>query len=143
MTKLVFKNFRNNKRIIFDINDGNINKRISPTIFSELKKRNVLSITSDSILVDDGYSISDLKPVLKRHYANNGQKFSYPKSYSKAIVEITLDTNATNEDLKQSLIKLTRAFDEVNLELKDSLELRTYLRIFRQTPPPPAPKEEN
>lgn len=142
LTKLVFKNFKNNKRVVIEIYDGNIEKRISPTIFSELKKRNVLSITSDSILIDDGYAISELKPILKRHYTNNDLKFSYPESYSKAVVEITLDTNATKKDLKQTLINLTRNFDEINSELKYSLSLRTYLSIFRQIPPPPQLKEE-
>ena len=48
----------------------------------------ILVITSDSILIDNGYSISKLKSILKRHYLNNGGNLNYPRSYKKAIVKI-------------------------------------------------------
>jgi hypothetical protein len=103
-------------------------------------QRNLLTITSDSILIDKGYPISELKPILIRHYTNNGKVLRYPKSYDKAYVGISLELNETGKDLKKLLINLTSVFDEVNLEVTDSLELHIYFDIFRHASPPPKPK---
>ena len=104
-----------------------------------IKERNILSLKSDSILIDDGYPISELKWVLKRHYTNNGKELRYPSSSERAGVRITLDTNKTTKDLEQSLILLTTVFDEVNREVKDTLQLKFLFDYLRQIPPPPPP----
>lgn len=133
----VDKIYLKNKRPLISINDNGIQKRILPLIFTEYRKRDVLSITSDSILIDNGYSIDKLKSILERHYSNNEKDFNYPRSYKKALVEITMDTSMTGNDLKRTLLKLTKTFDEINSELKDTLELQIFFEFFRQIPPPP------
>lgn len=129
--------YKENKTPYIEIIDGGIRKRIIPLVFDEMRKRDVLSITSDSILIDKGYSINELKPILKRHYLNNGKDYHYPRSFKNALVEITIDTSKNGKDLKKSLINLTRVFDEVNMEIKDTLELKIFFNYFRQIPPPP------
>ncbi len=82
---LVTKTILADKSVLIVLNDGRIVKKIYPRIYTEMLQRNLLTITSDSILVDKGYPISELKPILIRHYTNNGKEFSYPKSYDKPI----------------------------------------------------------
>jgi hypothetical protein len=123
-----------------EIKDGRVLKKIYPRIYTEMLQRNLLTITSDSILIDKGYSISELKPILIRHYTNNGKELRYPKSYDRAYIAISLELDETGKDLKKLLLNLTSVFDEVNLEVKDSLELHIYFDIFRHAPPPPKPK---
>lgn len=141
ITNWISKNQYHDTRSIIEFKDGRILKKIIPYVRGNglIKERSILSITSDSILIDDGYPISTLKWVLKRHYTNNGKDFRYPDSPERAGVEITLDTNKTAYDLKQCLINLTRIFDEVNSEVKDTLQLRFIFDYFRQITPPPPP----
>jgi hypothetical protein len=114
-------------------------KKIIPFVRGNclFKERNILSLKSDSILIDDGYPIIELKNILKRHYTNNGKDFRYPDSSERAGVEITLDTNQTANELKNLLIKLTRTFDEVKKEEKDTIQLKFIFDYYRQIPPPP------
>nr|WP_321228963.1 hypothetical protein [uncultured Psychroserpens sp.] len=137
---LVTRNVLANKSVLVEIKDGHVLKKIYPRIYTEMLQRNLLTITSDSILIDKGYPISELKPILIRHYANNGKELRYPKSYDRAYIGISLELDETGEDLKKSLLNLTSIFDEVNLEVKDSLELHIYFDTFRHAPPPPKPE---
>ncbi|MFT5242442.1 MAG: hypothetical protein ACJA1H_000502 [Glaciecola sp.] len=137
---LVTKNILTDKSVLIEIKDGRVLKKIYPRIYTEMLQRNLLTITSDSILIDKGYSISELKPILIRHYTNNGKELRYPKSYDRAYIAISLELDETGKDLKKLLLNLTSVFDEVNLEVKDSLELHIYFDIFRHAPPPPKPK---
>ncbi len=139
ITSKIDKVLKENKRILIELDDNEIHRRIIPLTFSEIRKRDVLSLTSDSILIDNGYSISELKPILKRHYTNNGKDFHYPRSYQRAIVEITIDTSKKGKDLKKTLLYLTKTFDEINLEVKDTLKLQIIFNYIRQIPPPPSP----
>ncbi|GAA4891021.1 hypothetical protein GCM10023311_14160 [Flaviramulus aquimarinus] len=133
--------YKENKVPLIEVFDKGTNKRIIPLVFDEIRKRDVLSITTDSILIDNGYSITELKTILKRHYSNNGKDYHYPRSYKKAIIEVAIDTSKKGEDLKKSLLNLTRVFDEINKEIKDTIELRIFFNCFRQIPPPPLPLE--
>lgn len=143
ITGMVRQIYREDKIPLIEIIDNGINKRIIPLVFDETRMRDILSITSDSILIDKGYSIVELKPILIRHYSNNGKNYLYPRSYKRAIVEITIDTSKKGKDLKKTLLNLTRTFDEINKELKDTLELRVFFDYFRQIPPPPPPLLDN
>ncbi|TXE15394.1 hypothetical protein ES692_16805 [Psychroserpens burtonensis] len=134
---LVSRSILADRSVLVEIKDGRILKKIYPRIYTEMLQRNLLTITSDSILIDKGYPISELKWILIRHYTNNGKELRYPKSYDRAYVGISLELNETGEDLKKSLLNLTSVFDEVNLEVKDSLELHIYFDTFRHAPPPP------
>ena len=128
-------------QLIVEFVDEKIKKRLIPYVYDEglIKQKNVLRIKSDSILIDDGYSINELKRILKRHYLNKGKIPYYSDSPSKALVEVTIDTNKNGKEIKDILIKLTRSFDEINAEINDTIELRVFFDYYRQIPPPPPP----
>ncbi len=121
--------------------DEKIKKRLIPYVYDEglIKRKNVLRIKSDSILIDNGYSINELKRLLKRHYLNKGKIPYYSDSPRKALVEVTIDTSKNGKELKEVLTKLTRTFDEIKEEIYDTIELRVFFDYFRQIPPPPPP----
>ncbi|WP_232219157.1 hypothetical protein [Olleya marilimosa] len=124
-----------------EFEDNKIKKRLTPYVYDEglIKQKNILRIKSDSILIDDGYSIDELKRILKRHYLNKGKIPYYSDSHQKALVEVTIDTSKNGKELKEVLIKLTSTFDEIKEEINDSIELRVFFDYFRQIPPPPMP----
>ena len=141
ITDLVRKTKNEKKNLSIEINDNGITKKIIPYVYNGglIKERNILHLKYDSILIDNGYLITELKPILKRHYTNNGKNYRYSDSPKRAIVELNIDTNKTGTDLKKILINLTRTFDEVKSEVKDSIELRLIFNYFRRNPPPPPP----
>ena len=141
ITDWLSKNQTTEITTIVSFKDGALVKKIMPSVRGNglYKSKNILSITSDSILVDKGYPISELKWILKRHYTNNGKAYQYADSPERAAIEITLDTNKTAKELKHSLILLTRVFDEVNSEEKESLLIKVIFDYNRQLPPPPPP----
>ena len=133
-TKLNFKGITNwvssndwdDKISLIEIKDGNIIKRIFPHTFAGdfFSEKNILKITSDSILEDTGYPIEKLKPILTKHYLNIKNNYPYSKSPQFSMVNVTIDTSKTATELKEFLKKITRTFDELNSEHQDSLELR-------------------
>lgn len=131
-------------KLVVEFKDGTIKKRIIPYRYDGglTKYKNVLSIKLDSILIDRGYPISELKWVLKRHYLNKGLVPNYADSPQKAIIEITIDTSKNGQELKKVLTKLTRSFDAIQKEIKDSIQLRVFFSYFRQIPPPPPIKKD-
>jgi hypothetical protein len=143
ITNKVNSIYNKNKIPLIEIKDNSVSKRIVPLMFDEIRKRDVLSITSDSILIDYNYSITELKNILKRYYTNNGKNYRYPRSYKNVVVEVTLDTSKNTKDLIKTLFNLTKVFDEINMELEDSLELRIFFNYFRQIPPPLLPSSNN
>lgn len=144
ITNKVGTYYNNFGKLVVEFDDGKIKKRITPYVYDGglIKFKNVLEIKSDSILIDDGYSINELKRILKRHYLNNGKIPYYSDSPKKALVEVTIDTSKTGKELKEVLIKLTRTFDEIREEIKDTIELRVFFDYFRQIPPPPPPPKK-
>ncbi len=141
LTNKVGTFYKNYGKLVVEFNDGKLKKRVTPYVYDGglLKYKNVLEIKSDSILIDDGYSINELKRILKRHYLNKGEIPYYSDSPKKALVEVTLDTIKTGKELKDVLIKLTRTFDEIKTEINDTIELRVFFDYYRQIPPPPPP----
>ena len=139
LTNKVGTFYKDYGKLVVEFNDEKVTKRITPYVYDGglIKFRNILEIKSDSILIDEGYSISELKRILKRHYLNKGEISYYSDSPKKALVEVTVDTNKTGKELKEVLIKLTRTFDEIKEELNDTIELRVFFDYMRQTPPPP------
>ncbi|WP_091262755.1 hypothetical protein [Gillisia sp. Hel1_33_143] len=146
ITNWIGNNQYNGILSILEFEDNKITKRIIPSVRGNglIKQRNMLSITTDSILIDNGYPISELKRILKRHYLNNNNIPYYSESAYKAAIEITIDTSQSGAELKKILTKLTRDFDQVKNEVKDSIKLRFLFSYLRQMPPPPPPpKSEN
>jgi len=153
-TKLNFKKITNKigtfyegfGELVVEFHDGYIKKRVIPFVYGSglIKERNILQITSDSILIDNRYPISELKRILKRHYTNKGKIPYYSESPYSTLVEVTVDTSKSGKELKEDLIRLTRTFDEIKNELQDTIKLYVYFDYLRQTPrppPPPASKE--
>ncbi|MBU2929735.1 hypothetical protein [Winogradskyella psychrotolerans] len=136
-TLLDFKYFTDNsgdfpyteKRISVEfIDEKGIKKCVIPAKYDSAlyKQKNVLVIKSDSIMVDNTYSIIKLKQILKRHFTNNGNDIEYSDSPDKAIVELNLKSDTNGKELKRVLNNLTNIFDEINNETKDSLELKLF-----------------
>jgi len=134
-TRLNFKQITNeissfqekvDRKAIIRFEDNEIKKLIIPYVYDIglIKQKNVLKIKSDSILIDNGYPISELNRILKRHYLNKGKIARYSTSPRRALVEITIDTNKTGKDLEKVLTKLTQSFDEIKKEISDTIELR-------------------
>ena len=153
-TKLNFRQLTNKsaefyvddgKQVVVEFDDDKIKKRVIPYVYTGglIKLKNVLQLKSDSILIDDGYPISELKRILKRHYLNKGEIPQYSDSPERALVEVTIDTNQSGKELKELLTRLTRSFDEIKGEINDSIELRVAFDYFRQIPPPPPPPKPN
>ena len=145
ITNKVANYYDKSEYLVLEFNDGLIKKRITPFVYGGglVKHKNVLEIKSDSILIDHGYSINELKRILKRHYLNKGKIPHYSDSPKKALVEVTIDTSKSGKDLKEVLTKLTRTFDQIQEETIDTLELKVFFDYFRQiSPPPPPPKIE-
>ncbi len=149
-TKLNFRQLTNKsaefyvddeKQVVVEFDDDKIKKQVIPYVYTGglIKMKNVLQIKSDSILIDDGYPISELKRILKRHYLNKGEIPQYSDSPERALVEVTIDTNHSGKELKEVLTRLTRSFDEIKSEINDTIELRIFFDYFRQIPPPPMP----
>ena len=141
ITNKVANYYRKPEYLVIEFNDGRIKKRITPYVYTGglIRYRNVFPITSDSILKDGGYSILELKRLLKKHYTNNDKDFKYAQSAKRAIVEVTIDTSKSGKELKEVLTKLTRTFDQIQEETIDTLELKVFFDFFRQIPPPPPP----
>ena len=95
-------NFEDNNAgdLTVEFKDGKVTKRVNPYIFGIglYKTKNVLKIKSDSVYIDDGYMIENLKPLLKRHYINKGEITKYSVSPEKAIVEVALDSNQSGKE---------------------------------------------
>ncbi|AIZ42451.1 hypothetical protein [Cellulophaga baltica] len=127
--------------MIVEFDDGKIKKRIIAYFYGSglIKRKNVLQIKSDSILIDNGYPISELKRILKQHYLNKGQNEIYSDSPSKALVEVTIDTNKNGKQLKEVLTRITRSFDDIKSEIRDSIQLRVFFDYSRQTTQIPLP----
>jgi len=141
ITNKLEDHYSNQSNLVVEFDDGSIKKRILPRIYGNgyFKIKNALKIKTDSILIDDGYPISELKQILKRHYTNSGKIPYYSESPYKASIEITIDTSKTGKDLEQVLKTVTRTFDEIKIEIQDSIKLNIIFSYFRQIPPPPPP----
>jgi len=107
-----------------------------------IKMRNVLVITPDSILIENGFTINKLKILLKKHYLNNGKNQHYSDSPKRAIVELLIDSSKSKMNFKKTLLLLTKTFDEINTETNNNLELNILFENFRQPKIPQFPNTE-
>jgi hypothetical protein len=130
-----------NGKVVFEINDNGILKRIMPNdnfIFGIIKSKNIFDVRFDSVHYMGWHHIDNLKIILKKHFMNKGIDPNFSDSPEKTIVQVTLDTTRTANDLKSLLINLTQTFDEINTEVKDSLELRLKFYYFPEILPKPS-----
>ena len=144
--KVKFYSIKNGHGNLFvEFDDGQIKKRVTP--FVDLggyyRERNRLTIKSDSILIDEGYPISDLKWILKRHYLNNGKDPYYSTSPRLAFVEVSIDSGMSGKELKKVLTKITRSFDEIKSEINDTIELAIFFHNYIEVKRPPPPPKRN
>ena len=98
-------------------------------------KRNILDVTTDLIISDTTYHISELKEALKNHLINYGKNPKLSDSPDRAIVSIKIDTTESIANLKSRLIDVTQAFDEIANETDENLELILFLDIHIPLPP--------
>ena len=133
-TLIEFKDGRNIKKIKAFVHNGGL-----------IKRKNILQISTDSVLIDNGYLISDLKKLMKRHFLNKGKIEYYSDSVEKAIFEISLNPNENANELKETLKKLTFEFDSLKKEINEKIELIIFFSYFRfekiNIPPPPLEME--
>lgn len=129
-TLIEFKDGKNIKKIKVFVHNGGL-----------IKRKNVLQISTDSVLIDNGYLISDLKKLMERHFLNKGKIQYYSDSVEKAIFEISLNPNKNANELKETLKKLTFEFDSLKKEINEKIELIIFFSYFRfekiNIPPPP------
>jgi hypothetical protein len=133
-TLIEFKDGRNIKKIKAFVHNGGL-----------IKRKNIMQISKDSVLIDNGYLISDLKKLMKRHFLNKGKIEYYSDSVEKAIFEISLNPNENANELKEILKKLTFEFDSLKKEINEKIELIIFFSYFRfekiNIPPPPLEME--
>ncbi|TDQ25461.1 hypothetical protein DFQ07_1883 [Tenacibaculum caenipelagi] len=98
-----------------------------------IKFKNILSISSDSILKNSKYPIDSLKIVLKRDLENFGRNDSLSDSPKKLIVSITTDLH----NLENLIIKICSTFNEIKTTSTDSLQLNLQLNKRLEIVPPP------
>lgn len=144
--KMNFKEFVNKcyeledlqKQTIVELIDGDTLKKIKIHVIGNglFYERNILYVINDSIQKDKNYPLSDLEKIMKKHYLNNGKIDNYPVSADRALVLITLKDNQNVNDLKNHLLEITKAFDEINKENKDSLRLNIFIENLVPPPPP-------
>ncbi len=118
--------------LVLELEDRQVKKRILPYVYGVgcIRENNLLKIGSDSIFVDDGYPISELKRILKRHYSNWGEVPYYSESPEKALIELTIDESSNGKKIKDVLTELTRSFDQIRTETSDTIELRVFFNCY-------------
>jgi len=137
-----YENYRNGIKTVIEIKNNGITRKIMfiDTYNACIKLRNVLVISEDSIFKENGFSISELDNVLRKHYFNINRNHKYSYSYKMALINIALDTGKTimkfRDDLKNSLLNLTEIFDEIKEDTIIPLKLLIYLDNHRRFPPP-------
>lgn len=133
----VYDIYYDKKTPVIKIQNNLSKKLIIPGFFDGglYSKRNVLDVTSDLIVSDTTYHISELKEVLKNHLTNYGKNPKLSDSPDRAIVSIKIDSTESIANLKSRLIDVTQAFDEIENETDENLELILFLDIL--IPPPP------
>jgi len=134
-----------NKRIVLVFKGKTSVKKIMLFYYGNgfIKTKNILFIKNDSIFTERSKSsIKDIYSILKNHYTNNGKDFLLSSSYKQAIIDLQLTKEyQSSKKLKIILQKITKTFDKINEEVKDSLNLFLFVNPFREKfPIPPPPK---
>lgn len=139
ISKIIDKKLSNDSLSYVKLIDNNIeyNMLIDNTSF-HAKRKSVLTVTKDSVLVDDSYDISKLGNLMLRHYTNNGKNPKYPNNHKAAFIELSLAQQS--EDFEETLLNIVTVFDSINAKIQDSLELKILLKRKMPPPPPPPPK---
>lgn len=144
--KMNFKEFVNKyyeledlqKQTIVELIDGDTLKKIKIHVVGNgtFYERNIIYIINDSIQKNKNYPLSDLEKIIKKHYLNNGKIEDYAVSADRAIILISLNADQNVKDLKKHLIQITKTFDEINKENKDTLRLNIFIENLIPLPPP-------
>ena len=138
--KLLVDNIHQHDSIpFFEIKDKRLIRKIIPLRYDWgfFKGRNFLTITEDSILIGENYSISNLYDQLREHYLNNNKNPGRSQSAKKAVVKILFDSNKSAEYLGNHIIRITQEFDKLNQEHSDTLSFKLVLDYPNRIPPPP------
>ncbi len=76
-----------------------------------IKKRNVLRIKDEAILVNSTHSLDSLDYFVSKHYNNNGQSPYFSEHPRKAIISITYDQRPIS-GLRAFLLQIVKAYDK-------------------------------
>ena len=109
-----------------------------------IKLRNLLGISTDSLLKNDYYSIDSLESFLKKDLLNYGKDNNFSDNPNKFIVSFELDENERILELNKLLIKVFETYNQLKGVDKDTIPLNIYFNWKHVFPkPPPMPTEVN
>jgi hypothetical protein len=106
-----------------------------------IKARNVIRIYDDKVsdyFDEEFYPLDSLKNILDKNIKNYGKDWSLSSSPDKLIFSIVYDLDANPRRLKNTLLQLTKAFDEIGGRNVLRIILDKEMQIA--PPPPPAPE---
>jgi len=104
------------------------------------KRKDILSINEDSILIDNESANNKLSELMIQHYNNTNPNIYKKHRNTPKFIEIDLHENSKN--LKRVLNYVLNTFVSVNQAVKDSLELRILLHRKLASPPPTPPRKD-
>ena len=114
---------------LFEIDDGSKKRKILPFIRS-YTNRNILTVTKDSVFADSSYSIEDLNEVVHNIFQHPGSTKFYDDNFPHlANIAIDMKGKSSGREIKELLLKITRAFDLIQPAEQDSLFLRIYFDL--------------
>lgn len=115
---------------LFEISEGSMKKRILPFVVSSYNRRNILTVTKDSIFADKSYRIEQLDSLMNEIFQNNGSSKFYNDDFQYiASVAVKMKGNSSGKEIKQLLLRITKVFDKIEHKQQDSLFLRIYFDV--------------
>jgi len=144
----------NKKNVISHINDENniyyfvVNslEEKGRTIPYHIKLRNLLGISTDSILKNDYYSIDSLESFLKKDLLNFGTDREFSDSPNKLVVSIELNESERIGEVNKLLLKVFKSFNQLDINVRDTIPMNIYFNwkiIFPKPPPMPTEIDKN
>lgn len=149
--KIILKNKNETKKIYFHLACVELKK-------GGTKERNVIEIYNDEIFKKGKKipSIDSLANFLKKDITNYGKNYKLSESPNKLIILVSFDKKSSPKKLKNTLQKITNAFDKIGGKNILKINLSKFIPTptpktppppnFKQkkkkkTPPPPAPEK--
>lgn len=130
-----------NKYYYFEINSLEEKGR---TIPYHIKLRNLLGISTDSILKNDYYSTDSLSSFLKKDLLNFGKDRDFSDNPNRLIVSIELEKNQRVLEVKKILLEVFKTYDKLDKVKRDTIPLNIYFNwksIKVRRPPIPTENE--
>jgi len=128
-----------NKYYFFEINSLEEKGR---TIPYHIKLRNLLGISTDSILKNDYYSTDSLQSFLRKDLLNYGKDRNFSDNPKRLIISIELESNQKISEVKKILFEIFETYNKLKKNKRDTIPLNIYfnwksIKVKR----PPLPSE--